>query len=212
MRSDKGKNHNYPKNRKLKGIKKPAKLKSFEKARNIINTLFTNVKTIYQENKNSLVKHFGRMANQQLKRGKDLLAQAEKYMQTFNGRVSEKVLTLYKDWFTFNTYTDVTAQRPTQYANFQMMILEKLKNAGVDIYNPSELNKVLHGMSVEEISNLWSNLDELDEGDTVVKTAYYVFKDDPVSFLNRLSHYRNKQRMSEKKQREALIALGINPA
>ena len=164
--------------------------------------------------KEAPVKTYGKEWNKALKSRKKLLEDTLKELNSSykEHKISNKIMERFKEWFGTVTYKETGAWRQTEETAFKQMILNKLADSGVNIFDPTELNKALHGMTVDEVVEAWAEADELDEGGVVVRTSYEQFNADPVGFMDKLGKISKKAKSIKKKQDEALIALGINPA
>lgn len=107
------------------------------------------------------------------------------------GRITKKVLARFQDAWKVSGHIDkygyVVSDQETAFKN---MILVVLKDSGIDITDPRELNKALQGMDMSTIYRVWKDKHEDDED-----TFYEQFSHNPLSFLKSIK----KQIRSNKK-------------
>lgn len=74
------------------------------------------------------------------------------------GRTTKKVLARFADiWNIESRDGDAGYLHNNRETSFRNMILRKLAEFGVDITNPSELNKALQGMDINTIYEIWKD-------------------------------------------------------
>lgn len=73
--------------------------------------------------------------------------------------------------FDINRFGAITYDRDTQ---FRIMVLDALRENGVDIYDPTQLRKALGGKSIDELYEIWRDqVADRDEYGNIKSNTYY---------------------------------------
>ena len=89
-----------------------------------------------------------------------------KELSSLKGRVTHKSLKTFMDLYDWTTKPGAIVSEAVvndRKSNFKRLLLEKLAEQGINIYSPTELNKILKGYSIDTIVENATLMDTLDE-------------------------------------------------
>lgn len=196
-RSDKGGKHNYP-----KSLKTTTSLQ-MERIINILSTTKVKLEKRLQHNLKSFAKdkpHFISKHTNHIKKSILSIDEAIKSLQDRNFRPNANNMVIFENAWSWTHKKGALIPEEIVYdekSNFKRLILDYLYEQGINIYNPSELGRILNGYTLDEIADAasWA-ADTTDE----VNAHYYAIQEDALGYVRGIIGALNTQQRDSLKQ------------
>lgn len=196
-RSDKGGKHNYP-----KSLKTTTSLK-MERIINILSSTKVKLEKRLQHNIKAFAMdrpHFKAIKLNPIKERILNIDEAIKSLKDRSFRPNENNMVVFENaWsWTYKKGALIPEEMVTdQKSNFKRLVLDYLYEQGVNIYNPTELGRILNGYTLDEIADAasWA-ADTTDE----VNAQYYAIQEDAVGYIKGIIRALNTQQRDSLKQ------------